>query len=511
MSLRKRIIINAGSNWANMLVVAVVGVILVPVMLSRLGVKAYGVWALLAYGLSYPMMLESAFALAINRFVAFYRKDTDKLNCFVSASFLILIALALITVLATIVLSFFIADIFKSITSQYAGAAQIACILVGITLACKIIEATFSGALRGCQYYARCNGIIIVANLLRLSFTVILLFVWPSIVAAQLAFALAALTSVPLMFLVAKKTINGFKIDFHLVTKDTVLELWRYTYHSIARSGSVIVMQNTLMLLVGWRGTATDVTIYTLAFKLPGFVRGFFVGAQNVFLPAVTSLSANGQTNVINTVMKKGTRVSFSLTMMVSLILFVFAEEILLFWTRGEAPLGTVEVTRIILLSIVPGGIFEIWIPVLVGIGHLRWLSITAIATTIAAILIELILLQGFVVIPMAPALAMVVVLWVKTGFWLPLYGLYKLGIKPYEYFKDSLSQPLLASLVSIAVVLGLHSVMAKTNAHWFLVFMIISVVIMIIFMAISLRQETVELVAAVRRKFNCRLQNKNN
>src|SRR3972149_6392854 len=167
MSLRKRIIINAGSNWASTVVTAIVGLVLVPIILRNLGVKAFGVWALLSTGLRYPMILESAFVLAINRFVAFYRDDVKKLNQFVSASFVILMALAVLTVAAAILLSFVISGIFAAITTEFADEAKITCMLVGVTLALKILEAAFSGALLGYQYYTWYNVVVITTNLLR--------------------------------------------------------------------------------------------------------------------------------------------------------------------------------------------------------------------------------------------------------------------------------------------------------------------------------------------------------
>jgi len=78
---------NAGSNWASMVVAAAVGLVLVPIILRVIGVAGFGVWALLSTGLRYPMILERSFSLSINRFVAFYRDDENQLNRFVSASF----------------------------------------------------------------------------------------------------------------------------------------------------------------------------------------------------------------------------------------------------------------------------------------------------------------------------------------------------------------------------------------------------------------------------------------
>ncbi|MHC4744013.1 MAG: hypothetical protein ACYS8Z_19010, partial [Planctomycetota bacterium] len=84
---------NAGSNWANTAVTGVVQLVLIPIMLGALDESGYGVWALLAYGLAYPMILESAFVLAMNRFAAYHRDDKEQLNRYISASFVILTGL----------------------------------------------------------------------------------------------------------------------------------------------------------------------------------------------------------------------------------------------------------------------------------------------------------------------------------------------------------------------------------------------------------------------------------
>ncbi|GAG11069.1 unnamed protein product, partial [marine sediment metagenome] len=121
---------NAGSNWVGMLVAAAVGLVLFRTIRHNLG-ASFGVWALLSTGLRYPIILERAFSLSTNRFVAFYRDNIEQMNKFISASFGMLIGLALLTVAAAILLSFFVSDIFTAITSESAREAQITCILVG--------------------------------------------------------------------------------------------------------------------------------------------------------------------------------------------------------------------------------------------------------------------------------------------------------------------------------------------------------------------------------------------
>jgi O-antigen/teichoic acid export membrane protein len=236
---------------------------------------------------------------------------------------------------------------------------------------------------------------------------------------------------------------------------------------------------------------------------IPSFIRGLLAGTQNVFLPVITSLNATGQTEKVKAVIKKGTHISSALACALLILLFVFTREVLGIWFKEAVPPETVLVMRVLIISVVSRGFFGIWFPSLVGIGHLRGLTIAAFTTAISAVIIELILLQDFVSVPMAPSIALVVVLWGYTGLWLPLHGLRKLGIHPYEYFKDSLSEPLAASLVSIAALWLLSSILLGENVHWALMLTLSIVVVMVSFTAISLRKETADLIVAVRNKYD--------
>ena len=117
--------------------------------------------------------------------------------------------------------------------------------------------------------------------------------------------------------------------------------------------------------------------------------------------------------------------------------------------------------------------------------------------------------MRGFVSVPLAPSIALVIVLWGYMGIWLPFYGLRKLDINPYEYLKDSLSQPLAASLVSIAALWLLSSILPRGTIGWPVMLILAAVVVMTSFTAISLRKETADLIAAVRKKYESKKEHR--
>ena len=503
VSLRKRVMMNAGSNWAGMFVTAAVSLVLVRIIWRNLGFDAFGVWALLTSGLRYPMIFETAFSLSTNRFVAFYRDDSEQLSRFVSASFIVLLTLAVLTIAAAIILSFFISGIFTAITDDLAPEAQVTCILVGVTLALKMLEATFSGTLRGYQYDTKVNSILIFSNLLRAILTIGILVAWKSIIAVQLAFAISAIASLVLMYIISRKFVPGFKINIFMIKRETIRELFRYTGHATGRSGSMIFMFSTLTLLVGKVGSAQDVAVYDVATRIPNFTRSLLAGAQNVFLPVVTSLFAAGHIEKMKAVIRKGTHISCVITCVFVLLLFIYAREIFVFWLKDAIVPDMVLVMRLLMLSEVARGFFGIWLPSLVGMGHLRSLTIAAITSAVGAIVIEVVLLTGFVSVPVAPAVAMIIALWSYMGIWLPFYGLRKSGIGLYEYFKGSLSGPLAATAVSIGALWGFNYIVPMERIYWAILFVLSGLIVFICFTIIALRSEAAELLDVIRGRFN--------
>jgi len=158
-------------------------------------------------------------------------------------------------------------------------------------------------------------------------------------------------------------------------------------------------------------------------------------------------------------------------------------------------------VLRVLIISEASRGLFGIWIPSLVGMGHLRWLTIAAITTAVIAIAMELILFHSSVLVPLAAAVALVIALWTYMGFWLPAYGLYKTKIRLLEYFKSSLLSPISAAVVSITVLWFLNRTIS--NIHWLLMFVISGIIVLLIFTIISLRVEAAEFFVIIKRRLS--------
>jgi hypothetical protein len=185
------------------------------------------------------------------------------------------------------------------------------------------------------------------------------------------------------------------------------------------------------------------------------------------------------------------------------ILLFVYAREIFVFWLKDAIVPEMILVMRVLIISEVARGFFGIWLPSLVGMGHLRSLTAAAITAAVGAIVMELILLRfGIVSVPMAPAVALVIALWAYMGLWLPFYGLYKSAVNPFEYFRGSLLGPVAATLVSIGVLKLFYSFIPEGSVHWLLMLLASGLIVLICFTVISLRTEAAELLDLSRKRF---------
>ena len=496
-SLGRRVALNAGSNWANLLVNTLVTLGLIPFMLDHLGRDAYGVWALLAFGLAYPVILERAFANAVVRFVAFHADAPEVRNRYVASALAVMAGLGVLTVLAAWAVSGVLADVFSAVPESMADEAGRTCVLVGLTLALWMLQAPYGGALKGEQRFVRFNAVGIGANVLRAVLIVWLLRRGGGIVSVQAAYATAAAASMLVMRWSAHRRVTGLSLSPGMIDRAHVAELWRFTRHAMARSGSRVVMLNTLALLVGWRGSAADVALYDIASKAPQFLNSLMNGAQNVLLPVVSGLWSRGDLGGIRSLARRTTTLYLSLTLAFTVWLLFDAEALLRFWLRRDLDPDLGLLVRLLVISLVPSGGFGQWLPILVGMDRLRALTAAAVSGSLAAIGLAWVLILRGVTVPFAPAWAMIVEFWIYRAVWLPWYGLRRAEQPAGPYLQIGVAPPVAAAVAAAMVLFGRRLVIGPATGLTGAI--LDGVVIAAAFLILALRGEARAILASRR------------
>src|ERR1700691_291784 len=123
---KRQILKNVGSSWSALGINVIVGIFLSPFILHRLGDTAFGVWILIFsvtgyYGL-FDLGIRSSVVRYVSKFTA--TDDVKDLAKLINTSLFTYGCIGALSVLVTLVLSFYIGSIFPKIPAELHSTAR---------------------------------------------------------------------------------------------------------------------------------------------------------------------------------------------------------------------------------------------------------------------------------------------------------------------------------------------------------------------------------------------------
>src|SRR5262245_53174193 len=159
-----------------MVITMLVGFVLAPFLLHRLGQSLYGLWLLIASFTSYFGLLDLGVRGSVGRAVAFHRArgDQEGVNATLNTALAVLSGAGLIALLGTLALVPFFPQLFEIPEGSRAD-AQWALLLVGLNLALWLPLNVFDATLWAYRRFDLLNAVDIPAVLLRGALTFVLI------------------------------------------------------------------------------------------------------------------------------------------------------------------------------------------------------------------------------------------------------------------------------------------------------------------------------------------------
>jgi len=155
MSLLGQAVKNVSATWLGLLVHAVVGFLLSPFILHRLGDEAFSVWVLVFALTGYYGLLDLGIRSSIVNYTARFvaTKDEAQLSRFLSTSLGFYAVVALVVLVGTGIGFFYLPILFR-IPTALVGSARLLFLLSGISVALTFPLNTFAGVLEGLQKFS---------------------------------------------------------------------------------------------------------------------------------------------------------------------------------------------------------------------------------------------------------------------------------------------------------------------------------------------------------------------
>ena len=110
-----RIILNTLTTWTAITVNIIISIILIPFLLNKLGMEAYGLIALATVLISLSIFADLGFQTSLSRNLAeqIATGNTRQFNLFLSTGFILYISIGLILAGICVLFSSFLADLLK--------------------------------------------------------------------------------------------------------------------------------------------------------------------------------------------------------------------------------------------------------------------------------------------------------------------------------------------------------------------------------------------------------------
>jgi O-antigen/teichoic acid export membrane protein len=406
----------ASSVWS-----AAVSLAVVPVYLKFLGIEAYGLIGMLATLQALFGLLDLGLAPAINREVARGTSDNNLSGARELLHTLTFIywATALLICLISVAGAPFLAEHWLQSNHLSRRTLETSLLLMGLVVACRWPAGLYLGVLVGAQRIALSSGITIlmstiaslgaVAALAWISPRVETFFVWQA--AAGLLNALAMRSAA--WYAIGRQSGMAFSLP-------ALKQIWRFSAGLSGIALSALLLTQVDKVVLSSSLTLSAFGQYSLATLVVSGLYLLVTPAFNVIYPRFTALVASGDAQGLTDSFRRGTRAFAIALSTCSMLLAVFAQDLVRVWT-GDAPLArtVAPIIAVLAASVTLHGVM--FFPYALQLAH----GLTRLPLTIHLVLVAIavplmaVLAWQYQALGGALALLFLYVFYVMLGTWL--------------------------------------------------------------------------------------------
>jgi O-antigen/teichoic acid export membrane protein len=459
--VRRSLAVNVAANWAALTTTIIVGFLLTPFMLHRLGDAAFGLWVLMASLGGYYGLLDLGTRNAVLRSVARFAavNDSKALNDAVKT------ALSFYTVIGGIVLSItcIVAFGFESLfhfPPNLSVAAKAVVVLFGIGIAIEFPLTVFGSILEGLQRFGRVAVIQIVAMVCRSFLIVAALLNGQGVVAVALITVLTNLAAALAKTAAARSAMPALRVRLgwsahHAVTLGTfgLVTFWI----SIAQN---LRFQSDSMV-IGSLMAVESITMFSMASKLAQYYTDGVQALASVFTPEFSHLSARGEEEELRQTLIFANRLSSLVAFPFGCLLFVAGPSLINVWVGpkyADSALLLKILTVPIALYLAQAGTPK----ALYGIGRPIALAKVLLAEGLANVVLSVALIGSYGLVGVA--LGTAIPLLITSVLFLPIHVCRTLGLGLRQYLIEAHGIPFVLTVPVAAALVLLDHELAPTS-----------------------------------------------
>jgi O-antigen/teichoic acid export membrane protein len=313
MSLARRFLKSSAFRTLETIINIVVGLFMLPFLVSQLGEAIYGIWILVGSITAAFYILDLGFASAVTRFISNALAKNDRVlgKEVVSTAWLVYLALALIICLLT-GLATLLVPVMAQPDSPH-GLIQLLLIITGLNLAIQFPVKAFAGIAAYHMRYDLLSISKILFKLLGTAIAVVAVLKGYGVIAVALA-ALFGETCANLAFrLIARHLEPTLTVSPKAATRTQAKELINFSGWTLVIDASRMLQERADIWVIGALLSAQLLTLYYVGLRLAAYTFELIVKAVSMNMPLFVRDFANGDIEGMRQKLFLFTRLNFVL------------------------------------------------------------------------------------------------------------------------------------------------------------------------------------------------------
>lgn len=369
-----------------------IGILLTPIMITQLGLAAYGVWTLaltLTFSGGYAALADLGIEAATARYVAEAEgEDPEGVNRTVSTTLAFFTLLGLVLAGIIVALSGPLTHVF-SVSPAMRGDAHVCFALVGAQLAFELPSRAYVAVLEGTQNFINYQAVELTRALLQAGLWIGALAAGWGIGALAAGLMLSTACVLLLYWRLAHRAVPGLRAGPHHASRAEFRRLLRF-------GGGVFVLRFTGTLyrqmdkvILGIALTPAAVGIYEVANKIHLAASQVQSMSVSALLPATAT--SRKDPALLRDMFLRGTCYTTAVSMPVVFAVFVFAEPLIRDWIGGDAD-AAAGPARLFLVYLVLNTVLAVGASMVVALGRLRVLLWATVANVLINLVVSIVL-----------------------------------------------------------------------------------------------------------------------
>ena len=450
---KRQIIKNVSSNWFSLGINVVVGFLLTPFILHRLGDTANGLWIIIFsvtgyYGL-FDLGIRSSIVRYVSKFTA--TEEREELAKLINTSLFTYSCIGVASMLVTVLVAANIEHVFPHIQPEFLPTARWLLLIVGAAVAVGFPAGIFGGFLEGLQRFYVISWTNVVSTLLRAALI---------IAALTHGYGLITLAIITVSLPLLASILNGFLALRLSPVPFGARYVDRATFRQIANYSGVTFMImiagrlkfKTDELVIGAFMSAAAVTYFSVGGRIVDYAGQVVTAMSQIFVPMASHSDARNDMTRLRKIFLLGNRVCGFTIFPICVILLILGKSVIEVWVGKKYVAASYPVLVIMILC------STLWWAqgasgrILFGMSkHGTWAIVTMIEG-ISNLILSIILVRPYGII--GESLGTAIPLTCSVLFFMPRHLCKKLDIRIWTYVRESYTLPLLLCAPLTAVLL---------------------------------------------------------